>query len=50
MEIANRNHIIDVVAPSVALITETNVPHEETVSNFGHGYNEAHMVYNFALS
>jgi sucrose phosphorylase len=33
----------------VALITETNVPHEDNVSYFGDGTNEAHMVYNFAL-
>jgi sucrose phosphorylase len=41
--------ILDVVAPQVALITETNVPHEENVSYFGDGTNEAQMVYNFAL-
>lgn len=42
--------VVDVVAPGVALITETNVPHEKNVSYFGNGYDEAHMVYNFALS
>jgi sucrose phosphorylase len=41
--------ILDVVAPRVALITETNVPHEDNVSYFGDGTNEAHLVYNFAL-
>lgn len=41
--------VMDVAAPGVALITETNVPHEENVSYFGNGYDEAHMVYNFAL-
>jgi len=41
--------VMDDVAPGVALITETNVPHEENVSYFGNGYDEAHMVYNFAL-
>ena len=41
--------VLDVVAPRVALITETNVPHEDNVSYFGDGTNEAHMVYNFAL-
>ena len=41
--------VMDVVAPAVGLITETNVPHEENVSYFGNGYDEAHMVYNFAL-
>ncbi len=41
--------ILDIVAPSVTLITETNVPHEENISYFGNGHDEANMVYNFAL-
>ncbi len=41
--------ILDVVAPRVALITETNVPHADNISYFGDGANEAQMVYNFAL-
>jgi glucosylglycerate phosphorylase len=41
--------VLDVVAPRVALVTETNVPHDDNVSYFGDGTNEAHMVYNFAL-
>ncbi|MCK4892676.1 MAG: sugar phosphorylase, partial [Calditrichia bacterium] len=41
--------ILDVVAPSVVLITETNVPHKENISYFGDGHDEAQMVYNFAL-
>jgi len=41
--------VLDVVAPRVALLTETNVPHEENVSYFGNGHDEAQMVYNFAL-
>lgn len=41
--------IFDVVAPGVALITETNVPHEQNISYFGNGRDEAQMVYNFAL-
>jgi len=41
--------VFSVVAPGVALITETNVPHKENVSYFGNGHDEAHMVYNFAL-
>ena len=41
--------VLDVAAPRVALITETNVPHADNVSYFGDGTNEAHMVYNFAL-
>ncbi|HEY9075556.1 MAG TPA: sugar phosphorylase [Anaerolineaceae bacterium] len=41
--------MLDLVAPHVALITETNVPHKDNLSYFGDGYNEAQMVYNFAL-
>ncbi len=41
--------VLDLVAPRVAIITETNVPHEDNISYFGNGHDEAHMVYNFAL-
>ena len=41
--------VLDAIAPYVYLITETNVPHQENVSYFGDGSNEAQMVYNFAL-
>lgn len=41
--------VLDIVAPAVALITETNVPHRENISYFGDGGDEAQMVYNFAL-
>ena len=41
--------ILDLVAPHVMLITETNVPHLDNISYFGNGRNEAHMVYNFSL-
>ncbi len=41
--------VLDVVAPRVAIVTETNVPHEENISYFGDGTDEAQMVYNFAL-
>lgn len=41
--------IIDDLAPHVSLITETNVPHEENMTYFGDGSNEAHLIYNFAL-
>jgi len=40
---------VDSVASGVALVTETNVPHEYNVSYFGDGTDEAHMIYNFAL-
>ncbi|MEM0925817.1 MAG: DUF3459 domain-containing protein, partial [Planctomycetota bacterium] len=41
--------LIEQIAPGVAIITETNVPHEENISYFGNGRNEAKMVYNFTL-
>jgi glucosylglycerate phosphorylase len=41
--------ILNMAAPWVKLITETNVPHEENLSYFGDGYNEAQLVYQFAL-
>ncbi|MFH1909125.1 MAG: sugar phosphorylase [Chloroflexota bacterium] len=41
--------ILDDVAPHVRLITETNVPHQDNISYFGDGKNEAQLVYNFAL-
>lgn len=41
--------LLDEAAPHVLLITETNVPHEENISYFGDGRNEAQMVYNFSL-
>lgn len=41
--------IVDEVAPGVLLISETNVPHQENISYFGNGENEAHMVYQFSL-
>jgi len=41
--------VLDAVAPEVAIITETNVPHQENISYFGDGTDEAQMVYNFAL-
>lgn len=41
--------VLNEVAPYVSLVTETNVPHNENISYFGDGTNEAQMVYNFAL-
>jgi len=41
--------ILDLVAPDVMIITETNVPHDENISYFGSGRDEAQMVYNFTL-
>lgn len=41
--------VLHEVAPEVIIITETNVPHQENISYFGSGDDEAQMVYNFAL-
>lgn len=40
---------LNIIAPDTVLITETNVPHDENISYFGDGRNEAQMVYNFSL-
>ena len=36
-------------APGTVIITETNVPHEDNISYFGNGRDEAQMVYQFPL-
>ncbi len=41
--------VLDAAAPHVGIITETNVPHQDNVTYFGNGTDEAQMVYNFAL-
>ena len=41
--------VLDLVVPGTILLTETNVPHEENLSYFGEGTDEAHMVYQFSL-
>jgi len=41
--------VLHEVAPEIIIITETNVPHQENISYFGSGDDEAQMVYNFAL-
>ncbi len=41
--------LLDLAAPWVVIITETNVPHEENISYFGNYRDEAHMVYQFSL-
>ena len=41
--------VLDLAAPHVLLVTETNVPHADNISYFGDGRNEAQLVYNFAL-
>ncbi len=48
--------VLEIAAPQVVLITETNVPHKDNISYFGEydpetGLNdEAHMVYQFPLA
>lgn len=42
--------VLDEVAPGVALVTETNVPHADNVRYFGDGRDEAQMVYQFPLA
>jgi sucrose phosphorylase len=41
--------VLDLSAPSVLIITETNVPHLENISYFGDGTDEAQLVYQFPL-
>ena len=41
-------NFLEVIAPDVIILTETNVPHDDNISYFGRG-DEAHMVYQFAL-
>lgn len=41
--------ILQIINPSVVLLTETNVPNRENLSYFG-ARNEAHMIYNFSLA
>jgi sucrose phosphorylase len=41
--------VLDAAAPGTLVLTETNVPHQENLSYFGDGTDEAHLVYQFAL-
>ncbi len=41
-------NFVDLVAPGVIILTETNVPNKENLSYFGNN-DEAHMVYQFSL-
>jgi len=41
--------VLDAVAPGTLVVTETNVPHEQNLTYFGSGHDEAHLVYQFAL-
>jgi glycosidase len=40
--------VLELVEPSVLIMTETNVPHAENMSYFGAG-DEAHVIYQFSL-
>ncbi|MFV0428780.1 MAG: alpha-amylase family glycosyl hydrolase [Arachnia sp.] len=41
--------IVDDIAPGARILTETNVPHQDNITYFGDGFDEAHMVYQFVL-
>ena len=41
--------IMDEIFPDVLLVTETNVPFKKNFRYFGDGYNEAQLIYNFAI-
>ncbi|WP_027888971.1 alpha-amylase family glycosyl hydrolase, partial [Meiothermus taiwanensis] len=41
--------VLDIKAPQVVLVTETNVPHQGNIAYFGNGHDEAQMVYQFPL-
>lgn len=41
--------VLELSAPGTVLITETNVPHQDNISYFGNGFDEAQMVYQFPL-
>lgn len=41
--------VVDYVSPGTVIITETNVPHQDNISYFGNGFDEAQMVYQFPL-
>lgn len=42
--------ITDAVNDSLLIITESNVPHQENITYWGNGRNEAHVIYNFSLA
>lgn len=41
--------VLQTCAPGCTIITETNVPHQDNISYFGNGYDEAGLVYQFPL-
>jgi glucosylglycerate phosphorylase len=42
--------VLDIEAPHVALLTETNVPYQENITYFGDNGDEAQIIYNFTLA
>jgi glucosylglycerate phosphorylase len=42
--------VVDAVAPGTLIVTETNVPQGENLAYLGRGDDQAHVVYQFALS
>lgn len=42
--------VLDLYAPGVLLLSETNCPHHENIAYFGRAGDEAQMVYNFTLA
>ena len=42
--------VFDAACPHVLVLSETNVPHNENLSYFGNGSDEANIIYNFTLA
>lgn len=42
-------YVLDQCVPGTFIVSETNVPHDENITYFGNGLDEAHMVYQFPL-
>lgn len=42
--------LLEEINVPVLLITESNVPHEENITYWGNGEDEAHVIYNFSLA
>ncbi|MCP4849394.1 MAG: sugar phosphorylase [Verrucomicrobiaceae bacterium] len=42
--------VLDIAAPHVAILSETNVPHAENLTYFGDKGDEAQIIYNFTLA
>ncbi len=42
--------LIDEIKVPILLITDSNVPHQENITYWGSGEDEAHVIYNFSLA